>query len=291
MGGDVERPPTLVSQELYDAVQARLASNRRERRSTTGGYPLSGLIRCAQCGEPYVGGGGPRNHRDPSDPDRYRFYRDRGGSPGAPICPGRLGTLQKRVVEPAVIAAVAAAVSDPRVQAMIREEIDRYLAGARGDHRVERAELQKEVARLGRERDNLVGAIARGTLTEAEADSQMKRIRQEREAAEAGLRRIARLRTSTKELERERDRLIALASDFAERVKGRGGTALRNLLEPWLETAVFDKETRELTLSIRRVPQAAGVSLPVSLGVHRRVLTMATKRRPHRTGGGRSVTG
>jgi hypothetical protein len=134
-----------------------------------------------------------------------------------------------------------------------------------------------------------VGAIARGTITEVDADREMRRIPQEKEAAETGLRRLAQLRSSTKDLERERERLIAMASDFAERVKGLGGTALRGLLDPWLESAVFDKESRELTLSIRRVPEAAGVSLPVPLGVHQRVLTMPAKRRPHRTGGGRRV--
>lgn len=134
-----------------------------------------------------------------------------------------------------------------------------------------------------------MGAIARGTITEVDADREMRRIPQEKEAAETGLRRLAQLRSSTKDLERERERLIAMASDFAERVKGLGGTALRGLLDPWLESAVFDKESRELTLSIRRVPEAAGVSLPVPLGVHQRVLTMPAKRRPHRTGGGRRV--
>jgi hypothetical protein len=92
--------------------------------------------------------------------------------------------------------------------------------------------MEKEAARIGRERDNLAGAITRGTITEADACSQMKLIRQERKTAEAGLRRNARVRTSTKDLERERNRLIALASDFAECVKGLGGTAVRGLLDP-----------------------------------------------------------
>lgn len=37
----------------------------------------------------------------------------------------------------------------------------------------------------------------------------------------------------------------------------------------------------------RRVPEAAGVSVPVELGTEEHVLVMPEKRRPHRTGGNR----
>ncbi|CAA9336006.1 MAG: hypothetical protein AVDCRST_MAG68-3366 [uncultured Gemmatimonadetes bacterium] len=279
--------PALVSQELFDAAGARLAANRRGRRSAAGGYPLSGLIRCALCREPYVGGGGPKNHRDPSDPDRYRFYKDRGGEREGVLCPGRMGTLSRRKVEPAVINAVAEAVGAPDIQEMIRQEIERYLAGTRGDRRTERRGFEKALTRLAGQRDRVVAAIASGVLKEAEAHSEMERIRAETKATEEGLEGLSRFRADARELERERERLAALAADFPARVRELGGAELRALLEPWIESAVFDKETRELTLSVRRIPVVAGISLPIQLAADQRVLSMGPKRRLHRTGGNR----
>jgi site-specific DNA recombinase len=47
----------LVSRELFDRVQARLAGNRNGRdRSRRGGYVLSGLLQCGHCGRALCGG-------------------------------------------------------------------------------------------------------------------------------------------------------------------------------------------------------------------------------------------
>jgi DNA invertase Pin-like site-specific DNA recombinase len=86
--------PAIVSRELYQAVQDRMASNKRQTTATRGGYPLAGLIRCAQCGMHFAGGGGQKG--PPDDPDRFRFYRDTGGTTRIPVCPPPITTLRKR---------------------------------------------------------------------------------------------------------------------------------------------------------------------------------------------------
>jgi hypothetical protein len=58
--------------------------------------------------------------------------------------------------------------------------------------------------------------------------------------------------------------LSALASDFEARAHAVSAPALRELLEPWIQNASFDKE-RGLDLTIRQVPQMA-VELPVMAG-------------------------
>jgi len=74
--------PALVPRETYELVQQRMASNKRETTATQGGYPLAGLIRCAQCGNHFAGGGGKKG--PPGDVDRYRFYRDTGNTKRIP---------------------------------------------------------------------------------------------------------------------------------------------------------------------------------------------------------------
>lgn len=269
--------PPLVTQELFARVEARLARNRKHTRATVGGYPLSGMIRCASCGEPYVGAGGPINYRDPSDRDRYRFYADRGSHPDRACCPGRTGTLQKRIIEPLVIAEVARVVADERVQALIGAEIDRYLKASREGSGDEITDLETAEKRLLAARENLVAAIARGTLTADEADAEMKAVRVDLEAAQAGLRRARALSATPADGELERDRILALAADFAARASCASGPALRELIAPWIEDAVFDKETRELVLLIRPIPNG-GIAGMGAVRAERRVLQLAPLR-------------
>jgi hypothetical protein len=52
-----------------------------------------------------------------------------------------------------------------------------------------------------------------------------------------------------------RDRLIALAKNFATTAAHATGPVLRELVRPWLASATHNKQTRVLTLRIRRVPE------------------------------------
>jgi hypothetical protein len=252
--------PALVSRDTFDRVQARLAANRTQRRFTSGGYPLSGLIRCAQCGHTYIGGGGTKNKRK-GDPDRYRFYKDSGGPFEREVCPGRLGTVAKRWLEPAVIDTVARAVSHPDMPGRIAAEIDRVIGGVDDATADERRRLERERARLTTERERLVAAIASGLLTEAEARPALGRVREQLDRAAAAQDRLMFQDRATGRLEAERDELVALATDFRARAAEASGTVLRDLLKPWLADAVLDKEARTLTLTVRSIP-AAGSFLP-----------------------------
>src|SRR5687768_9146338 len=111
----------------------------KQTRAMQGGYPLSGLIRCATCGMPYLGGGGPINPPWP--------------------CPGRTGTLARRIVEPLVVAEGVRVVSDPHVRELIGEEIDQQIAVLIGDPAPRREALPEERKKLEDRRENLVLAI------------------------------------------------------------------------------------------------------------------------------------
>ena len=179
------------------------------------------------------------------------------------LCPGSLGTMQKRIVEPLVIAEVAEVVSDPRVLALIREKIDRRLAAAKTDTAGDEARLRKEIRDARVQKENLVDAIASGVLTKEEAAPKMQRIRAAVQRAEGDLDRFRALRAVTEDVSRERERLVSLAADFAARARELKGVALRELLKPWLQRAAFHKETRELRLAVRRMPATLG-----PLGAH-----------------------
>lgn len=70
------------------------------------------------------------------------------------------------------------------------------------------------------------------------------------------LARLSALPKVERELAREADRLVRLAADFSARARELTGPALRELLKPWLQEATFDKNTRVLSVTVRRVPAA-----------------------------------
>jgi site-specific DNA recombinase len=259
--GKKDAHPALVTRQLFEAVQQRIAVNKKRTRATVGGYPLSGLLRCAECDKRYIGGGGPVGTSD--EPDRYRYYKDAGGDGRAPVCSNPLGTLQKRWIEPRVIDAVAQVLNQRKMQNLIAEELDRQLAVAGHDHLGNRQNLERERKRLMAEKDRLVQAIARGVLTEDEAKAQIETSRDAigRITAEVeGLRFRERAAGGLRE---ERNRLLALACNFKRATKKASGPELRELLRPWIADGVVDKNKRQVSVSIRKIP-LSGVLLHLS---------------------------
>lgn len=246
----------LITQDVFDRVQARLAENKARTRGAASDYVLSGLVRCTHCGRPYIGGGGGRRAAS-KDPEHYRIYKCSGSDDNNRVCPGKIGTVYKRVLEPLVFEIVATVAADPQIQVLIREEIERYMRELRSGSGEEKASLAARKQVLEREKDNLVEAIARGVLTDEDAKAKMSRLRDELQDVEQGLARLSTLPKVERQLAREADRLAQLAADFGARAKELTGPALRELLKPWLQEVTFDKVARVLSVTVRRVPIAS----------------------------------
>jgi DNA invertase Pin-like site-specific DNA recombinase len=240
--------PALVDRATVTAVQAMLLRNRRETSPTPGGYPLSGLLTCAQCGNHFVGGGGRRLDEEP-----LRFYKD-AGYHKQPRCPGRMMTFLRRDIEPQVIEAIAKVIDKENLEPLIRAAFDRLLMAGEGDIEEQREGLARQRATDGTRLERVLAAIADGTVTPAEARQQLAAIRKRIEDAGMALERLKFDERRLERLEVERDRLTALALDFRTQAKRMEGRELRELLRPWLASAVVDKERMTLTLEIRRMP-------------------------------------
>lgn len=251
--------PAIVSEELFQAVQERLARNRRMRRGVRTHYLLTGVLVCTYCGRHYHGGGlggaPDRNGR------RKHIYRCSGFEAG--VCPGRVGTVMRHLVDSAVVDVLARTLSRPQVQRMIAREIDRRIEALAGQRAGESlASLQQSKRRLEDRRGRLISAIARGIVTEEEAAAELERIRAEIAAVDARMHEVRFGGRRAQAIFQERDRIIEMAANFREVARRLEGPALRELVLPWIAAATFDKARRELTLKIRRVPSFAASRLP-----------------------------
>jgi DNA invertase Pin-like site-specific DNA recombinase len=247
----------LVAPSVFAAVGGRLEANKRERARTEGGYPLSGLLVCSRCGEPYIGGGGKRGPAD--DPDYYRFYRDRGaervrrGTEVTVRCPGRMGIVMRRDLEAMVLGALGETLGDPRVQAALAAALDARLGRRGEDLGSERARLEAALARVAGERARLVRAVARGTMTDDEAAPALAEARAEAADVEGRLVAVREAEGRAPSFAAERDRLLASARAFPELARTLPAPGVRELVATWLESGVVDQEARTITV-VARLP-------------------------------------
>lgn len=246
----------IVTAELWQAAQQRLARNAKLGAAVRTDYLLTGLLTCPHCGRPYTGGGGGR--KGTRTRTCRRFYRDTGGIEG--VCPGRIGTVMRHLVDDAAIAMVASTLAARAVRRQIERALDAALAGISAGS-AGRGGLRAERARLELRRDRLVAALADGTILPEEAAGPLEAARTALSELDA---RAQALRFATHRAAGaagERDRLLALLEDFPARLERASGPHRRELLEPWLGTATFDKVTRMLSLGIRRLPAVPSFAL------------------------------
>lgn len=269
--------PALITRDLFDQVQRRFVANRGMTRLSAGGYPLSGLLTCAHCGGALIGGGGPKG--PPGDPNRYRFYRHAFLANQKPFkaqpeinCPALMATVQKRIVEPAVIGALAGMIGSATVRRALERACDRALARLAGQPATRGKELDRRRAKLLAERERLVKLAGSGTLAEEEVAPRVCAIRAELAAVdlEAQGARFSSRRLQT--IERERERILARASNFAAEAKLETGARLRELIRPWIQSAVVDRIRNVLDVAIQPIPADAFLlDSAIQPGQHSRV--------------------
>jgi len=161
--------PAIVSEELFSAVGAQLAENRRRSRQGKRGatYLLQGLVVCTQCGYAYCGkpvsiaaGKGKRRH--------YAYYRCTGTDAyrfgGQRICSNR--PVRTDLLEQAVWQDVCSLLSDPK---RIEQEYQRRLTARKkgvGWNDIEH--LQSRIKKTQRGIARLIDAYEDGLLDKNE---------------------------------------------------------------------------------------------------------------------------
>lgn len=249
--------PALVTRERFAEVAAVLRRNFRARRVTAGGYPLSGLITCGHCGQPFTGKGGPTGPA--GDPDRYRMYGHQvlgtrhAEAPNVP-CPYLHGILPRRIVEPQVLALLERHLADPRVLKEINRQVDLAFRRLGSGSEARKEELERERAAIVQKRDRLVNLAAEGVLSREDIAGKLAEFRAATESIDLQLHQLrfaaSRLRGSADVHERIR----TMAQSVASTARKLSGTALRELIRPWLQSAIVDRVTNTLRVTFEPIP-------------------------------------
>lgn len=251
----------IVPAEVWHEVQRRLGLNVAAGHGARGTpYLLTGIMRCVYCGEAYGGGGGGRSRNANPVRSHRRFYRDAGGVNG--LCPGRIGTVFRHLVDDKAVELLAETIESPAARREIERALDEALD--RGPVSENDTQLKAAIRKQEQRRVHLVDAIADGALLQVEAAPKLEQIRASIAELEAKrqARRFAGQRA--KVARSVRDQLMSVAMDFGAIASRLTGAALRRHVEPWLGSVTFDKVTRELSLGIRPIPFVPSLALHTS---------------------------
>lgn len=253
--------PALVTPELWQAVQTRLSTNAGRGPGVRSTYLLGGLLRCTVCGFPYHGGGHGGKPRAAGD-EAPRYYRDSGAAALGGPCPGKIGAVARQLIDGAVLELMAKTLAAPAVRRRIERAIDAAIEAAPARVGQEETTLLAARARAEHRIGRLTDAVADGTLLAAEAAPKLAEARQALADAEAALQALRFAKGRARGLDAERERILQTVTDFPALAARAEPGRLRRLIEPWLQRATFDKETRVLTLGILPLPALGLIGSP-----------------------------
>lgn len=252
--GKANAHEALVSRDVFAAAQARMAINKRATKGVRSDWILSGIVRC-RCGKSFAAGGmsGVVRATGRQLPPVYRCTTR--GHHTAARCPYP-GTVAKHLLEASVLGTLSEIIGTAVHRRQMAAALDREAQKAKQAARtVEHIDRDLKAARDKQQR--LVDAIASGAISTLDARERMQALRADVLALTAERERVERTANRAALPADQRDQLVLLAMDFRAAAETLTGPALRELIRPWIKEAHFNTETRELTITIRRVPASS----------------------------------
>jgi site-specific DNA recombinase len=206
--------PALVSDELFDAVQAQLEENRR-RRHQLGfeRYLLQGLVVCKRCGYGYYGKSTSQASANGERRIARAYYRCTGSDGprlgGQRLCWNKM--VRTDVLDAAVWEDVRRLLSEPD---WVRKEYERRLQGELAGPHHEMEHLSKLIRNVKRMISRLIDAYGDGLLEKSEFEPRISAAKERLAKLEAERRQ----RTGEASQEAELRLVIGQLEEFAKRV-------------------------------------------------------------------------
>lgn len=152
--------PAIVSEELFNRVQAMLAKNRKAtaRYKATEEYLLSTKLFCGSCGGMMVGETGTGGHNKQA----YHYYRC-SNSKKRKTCTSTRKTIRKQPIEDFVVQAVMAHITN---DSFVQHIADRVMLVQTEESTILPV-LRQQLAETERGIDNMLNAIQQGIITES----------------------------------------------------------------------------------------------------------------------------
>ncbi len=179
--------PRIISDELFEQVQAQLAKNKRgggqaERKlvpDASADYWLTGKLFCGECGASMQGVSGTSRHG-------YKCYYYYCSDHRKKLC--NMGNKRKDIIEEIVLYVLNDLVNDTALQIMLADRCYNYYKSEHSDSGAYVASLEASIRETEKKYDNIVKAIENGAYTKKmnermlDLENQLDMLREELEA-------------------------------------------------------------------------------------------------------------
>jgi site-specific DNA recombinase len=249
--------PAIVTSELFDAVQEKLADNRsRKRRGEPGvRFLLQGLTVCSKCGYAYVGHI-QKKLKGNDEARSYGYYfctgTDRFRWGGERICPNRPVRMER--LDATVWDDVSSLLSDP---ARIQEEHERQKNEAPAQEPRRLKAIDQEILKLRRGISRMLDLYQDGDLDKAEFEPRHRRARQRMSELEAEASSLAEKRSQAE----GREAILSGFKEYAERVRqgldSADWAARREIIRTLIKRVEISEEDVHIVYRIGEQPMAS----------------------------------
>lgn len=249
--------PAIVTPELFDVVQEKLADNRSRRRRHEPGvrFLLQGLTVCSKCGYAYVG----RMQNKLKDHDEARSYgyysctgTDRFRWGGARICPNRPVRMER--LDATVWDDVSSLLSDP---ARIQEEYERQKNQAPAQEPRRLNEIAQEILKLRRGISRMLDLYQDGDLEKAEFEPRHRRARQRLSELEAEASSLAEKRSQAEGQEAILSGFKQYAEEVRQGLDSADWAARREIIRTLIKRVEISEEEVHIVYRIGEQPMAS----------------------------------
>jgi len=249
--------PAIVTPELFDVVQEKLADNRSRRRRHEPGvrFLLQGLTVCSKCGYAYVG----RMQNKLKDHDEARSYgyysctgTDRFRWGGERICPNRPVRMER--LDATVWDDVSSLLSDP---ARIQEEYERQKNQAPAQEPRRLKEIAQEILKLRRGISRMLDLYQDGDLEKAEFEPRHRRARQRLSELEAEASSLAEKRSQAEGQEAILSGFKQYAELVTQGLDSADWAARREIIRTLIKRVEISEEEVHIVYRIGEQPMAS----------------------------------
>ena len=199
--------PRIMTDELWEAVQRRLAMPRA-RRGRVRMYLVTGYTRCGKCGTPV---NGASNY---GDKRRYRCRGTQATSTRGKICDASY--IPADELEEAVWGGIVGALTNP---AVLLSEMEQYLETGEGDIAGKVSELKKEIRDLRKEEQRWMSLFGKEEIDQDMLRQQVGPVKALREELERTLERLQKQRAVEGDAEHVKALVEAEIAELSEGLK------------------------------------------------------------------------
>jgi site-specific DNA recombinase len=251
--------PGLVSEDLFEVVQAQLEENRRRRRDRPGGgrYLLQGLVVCKRCGYGCYGKPTSRAAAKGEGKVPYAYYRCTGSDAyrfgGQRLCWNK--QIRTDVLDAAVWEDVCHLLSEPE---RVRAEYERRLQGEDVGPSREMEQINKLINNVKKMISRLIDAYGDGLLDKSEFEPRVSAARERLAKLEVECRHRIDEATQEAELRLVIGQLEEFARRISQGLQGPDWDTRREVIRALVKRVEIDEQEVRVVYRVSPSPFEGG---------------------------------